>query len=555
VAALQKYAKSNLLSGLGETMLIAIRGDLMKSSVARLTVLFCLLSAIFLPQCNAQDNNKPVLKSNTRLVVVDVVVRDNKGEFVSDLTADDFKVLENGKPQKISGFTLQRAETSVVQTALHLPPNVVSNVSQRYASSLNVIVLDTLNGDFAGHAQAQDALIQYLGATQLTQPMAIFALQEKLVLLHDFTTDNEALKAVVKKFRPPARFNPADNAETRVTAFTVKGDFHTDNRNIDATLNALHSLARMLSNYTGRKNVIWLSESFPLVLAPETAVRDSISVANFDGLTRVGSQFDVVQQENPTQDYAGQVKKVADAMASAQVAVYPVDSTALTKDDHLASQHTMENLAVSTGGKAFYNRNDLLVELRTSLDDGASYYTLSYYPENRNWDGKFRTIAVANSRPGVKLHHRIGYYATDPDTAAKEEAKLVAEDFSRSLTLDAPEVATVLFQAGVLPSGGKVVVNFAIDPHTLTFDKGEDGSQHASLSCVVWAFSGKGDPQRSEGSLKADLKADVYAQMMKAYLPCQRTLNLKPGKYTLKLGVMDRITNHMGTITTEVAVP
>jgi len=528
----------------------------MKFIAARLAVLFCLLSAIFLPQCSAQDNNKPVLKSNTRLVVVDVVVRDNKGEFVSDLTEDDFKVLENGKPQKISGFSLQRAETSVVQTALHLPPNVVSNVSQRHASSLNVIVLDTLNGDFAGHAQAQDALIQYLGSTRLSQPMAIFALQGKLVLLHDFTTDSEALKAVVKKFRPPARFNPADNAETRATAFTVKGDFHTDNRNIDTTLNALHSLARILGNYTGRKNVIWLSESFPLVLAPETAVRDSISVANFDGLTRVGSQFDVVQQENPTQDYAGQVKKVADAMASAQVAVYPVDSTALSKDDHLASQHTMENLAVSTGGKAFYNRNDLLVELRTSLDDGASYYTLSYYPENKNWDGKFRAIAVANSRPGVKLHHRIGYYATAPETSAKEEAKLVAEDFSRLLTLDAPQVATVLFQAGVLPSGnGKVVVNFAIDPHTLTFDKGEDGSQHASLSCVVWAFSGKGDPQRSEGSLKADLKADVYAQMMKAYLPCQRTLNLKPGKYTLKLGVMDRITNHMGTITTEVAVP
>src|SRR6267154_4822057 len=93
---LQKYTKSNLLSVPGETKLNAIRGDLMKSIVARLAVLFCLLYAIFLPQCSAQDN-KPVLKSNTRLVVVDVVVRDNKGEFVSDLTEDDFKVLENGK--------------------------------------------------------------------------------------------------------------------------------------------------------------------------------------------------------------------------------------------------------------------------------------------------------------------------------------------------------------------------------------------------------------------------------------------------------------------------
>src|SRR5258708_19644470 len=117
-------------------------------------------------------------------------------------------------------------------------------------------------------------------------------------------------------------------------------------------------------------------------MGPETAVRDSISAASIgeDGLSRVPTQFDVLQQSNPTQDYAGLVRKVAEAMTNAQVAVYPVDSTALTKDDHLAAQHTMNNLAESTGGKAFYNPNDLIVQLPTTLQDAAPYYTLISYP-------------------------------------------------------------------------------------------------------------------------------------------------------------------------------
>jgi VWFA-related protein len=537
-------------------MLVACEEIFVQTMYARVAILSLIIS-IFWPQSGAQET-KPALKSNTRLVVVDVVATDRNGQPVSGLTAEDFTILEDRKPQKISDFSFQHPEPTLMQATLRLPLNVVSNIPQHKASSLNVILLDTLNGDFAGHVQAQDALIKYLETAQLSQPMAIFALQEKLVLLHDFTTDNEALRSVVQKFRPPARANAAESLESRASAFTTKGDFHTDNRNIEATLTGLHGLARTLGGYPGRKNVIWLSESFPLVLAPETAVRDSIGQASLgDGITRMPTQFDVLQQSNPTQDYAGLVRKVAEAMTNAQVAVYPVDSTALTKDDHLASQHTMNNLAESTGGKAFYNRNDLIVGLRTSLEDGATYYTLTYYPDNKNWDGKFRVITVKSARPGVNLRYRLGYYAVDPEVTAKEESKLLAEDFSRALTLDAPAITAVLFQAGVVPpaSGGKVGVNFAIDPHTLAFEKSENGLEHASVACVVWAFSGKGDPQRAEGNINADLKPDVYAQVMKSYLPCQRTLNLKPGKYTLKLGVLDRITNHIGTTVTTVVVP
>jgi VWFA-related protein len=526
-------------------------------------ILFCL------SQLGAQDvqqsagSSKPVLKANTRLVVVDVVATDADGRPIPGLDAQDFTVFEDGRQQKISGFSFQLPGVKVTQIALRLPPNVVSNVPQHKASSLNVVLLDALNGDFAGHVAAQDALVKYLDSAQLTQPLAIFAMQGKLTMLHDFSTDNQELKSVVQKFRPPAQTNNAESTESRASAFTTKGDFHTGERNIEATLNQLHTLARTLAGYPGRKNVIWLSESFPLVLAPETAAQDSISAASVGGSvtapTRMPTTFSTVREANATTSYAALVKKVADAMMTAQVAIYPVDSTGLTKDDHLASQHTMGDLAYSTGGRAFYNRNDLEVSLRTSLEDGSTYYTLTYYPDNKQWDGKFRTISIKTARPGAKLRYRLGYYALDPIAVAKEENKKVADDFSRALTLDNPTVTAVQFQAGVvMPSDktqGKVVVNFAIDPHTLAFERTDDGLEHASVNCVVWAFSGKGDPVRSEGNRNAAFKPDVFQQVMNSYFPCQRDISLKPGHYTLRLGVLDGITNQMGTLTTEITVP
>jgi VWFA-related protein len=538
-----------------------------------LSRLFCVVFLCIAPAGSLAQSTPPpqqngparqpqgVLRATTRLVVVDVVATDGRGSPVPDLKVGDFTVLEDGQPQKISSFSFQQSGAKVTQVSLRLPPNVVSNIPQHKATSLNVVLLDTLNGDFAGHAAAQDALVKYLDSAELTQPLAIFAMQGKLTLLHDFTTDNKALRAVVAKFKPPAQTNNAESIESRSSPFTTKGDFHTGERNIEATLNQLHTLARTLGGYPGRKNVIWLSEGFPLVLAPETATHDSTGPASLgEGITRAQTTFDVVRDMNTTHDYSALVKKVTDAMMSAQVAIYAVDSTGLGKDDHLASQHTMDDLAYSTGGRAFYNRNDLEVSLRTSLDDGATYYTLTYYPDNKQWDGKFRAISIRTTRPGANLRYRLGYYALDPDAAAKDEPKRIAEDFSRALTLDAPAITAVQFQARVvLPSKetqGKVVVNFAIDPHTLVFERKDDGLMHAAVSCVVWAYHGKGDPIRSEGGVvKGDLKPEVYEQVMKSYFPCQRPIELPRGDYTLRLGVLDRTSHHMGTTMASASVP
>jgi len=532
---------------------------------------FSLLALFFLSVYSQTNQSQDVLHSdttlrtNTRLVVVDVVAIDGKGQPIPDLKAADFTLLEDSKPQKISGFTFEHPGSNLAQTAqIQLPPSVVTNAPKFQSNSLNVILFDTVNGEFAEHAYARDQLLKFLDTAELGRPVAIFALQNQLKLLHDFSTDNKSLSAAVAKYRPPAKNNNAESMESRASAFSTRGDYHTSERDIENTLNQLNVLAKVLAGYPGRKNLIWLSESFPLTLFPETLNQGHMDGQSLRSAVR-GAANPASTQQNlvssaPFKTYAELVKKVSDALMSAQVAVYPVDAGAVGRNDHLASQHTMNNMAESTGGKSFMNSNDLVLGLRNGIEDGSSYYTLTYYPENKNWDGLFRRIQVKSSRPNLSLRYREGYYAVDPEKINKQDSDAVAENFSRLLELDAPTATQVIFQAQVQPpseKNKKVVVTFHIDPRTLAFEKKDNGVEFAKLSCTVWAYGKDRDkPTMSSGTVTANLSASEYQQMMQQrFLPCDRQLDLKPGTYALRMGVLDRASNKIGTATAQVAVP
>jgi VWFA-related protein len=514
------------------------------------------------------------LRTNTRLVTVDVVVTDSKGHAVGDLKAEDFTLLESGKPQTISGFSYQHpgAASATVRT-VQLPPNVVSNAPQYKSNSLNVVLFDVVNGELPSQAYAKDQLVKFFSTTAtLDRPVAIFVLERQLKLLHDFTTDGAALKSALEKYSPPAKTNVTESFDSRRTPFATKGDYHTDVLSIETTLNQMNILAKMLAGYPGRKNLIWLSESFPLNLFPDSVLQAAMSAADVGGQTADGTgshtapvradpnAFDRMLQPGDARDFAGMIKKVADALMNAQVAVYPVDAAGVGRNDRIASQQTMTNVASRTGGKAFVNTNNLTLSIGAGLDDGSTYYTLSYYPSNRNWDGQFRPIEIKTGRADVKLRHRVGYYALDPEKLRKEASDKVAENLSRMLEFDAPAATAVLFQAGVVPPSdktkNKLLVNFAIDPNSIAFERTSDGMEHARIVCTVWAYGkNKEKPSMSESDItKADLKPDVYQQVMKQYFPCSRTLELRPGAYTLKLGVLDRTTNLIGTTVTTVTV-
>jgi len=220
----------------------------------------------------------------------------------------------------------------------------------------------------------------------------------------------------------------------------------------------------------------------------------------------------------------------------------------------------MNSVADQTGGKAFYNTNNLEKAIRESMDDGSTYYTLGYYPENKAWDGRFRRITVKVNRPGVKLHYRQGFFAVEPKDYTRQDPKLLAVDLGSALDLNNPIATALPFQAVVIPpsaqSANKVQINFGIDPHAIGFELKEDGLQHAAIDCGVGIYTNKGESVRVQGStFNAALNPEQYQKVMKMIFPCNQSLDLPPGEYFLRLAVHDKSNGLIGTANGHATVP
>jgi VWFA-related protein len=513
------------------------------------------------------------VQSNTRLVVVDVIATDNKGQVVSDLKQEDFRVLEDGRPQELSHFAF-RSVGQITPVTQKLAPNVFTNAPQyQHASSLDVILLDAINGEFTSRAYAQDRLLKFFDGNPTLQPTAIFALETKLTMIHDFSTDAKALRLALAGFKGAHEAPRMQDPYLAASPFATHGDAHTSETNVENTLLELKLLAQILSGYAGRKNVIWLSEAFP-----QTFFEDGITTPNIAAFARSmhgdGRQFEPPEQAQedaiadshqiadvgPGNDFQREVSKVMDALMEAHVALYPVDSASLGHSNRLASQRTMTLMAAGTGGRTFINRNDLETGVRTSLDDGSSYYTLSYYPANKTWNGRFRAISVTTTRPGISLRYRLGYYALDPKIEGEAERKRMVEEFGRALSLNSPDVTGVLFQAKVdtpaEKTSGDTQIAFSVSTATLSFTPASDGRRSAEFACATMAYTAKNVVAKQEiSSVRATLTPEEFARVDRGVVACHNKLALKSGTYMLKFGVVDASSGLMGTTSAKVVVP
>ena len=553
-------------------------------------------------QPGTQDQPASTLRVSTRLVLVDVVATDKKAAPVNDLKAEDFIVQEEGAEQPVQVFSFHHPGAAEPQVSDpfaapgKLPPGYYTNVPQyKTGGALNVVLLDALNSNMIDQASMRDAMINFLEKIPAGEPIAIYLLGNKLTLIQDFTSDPELLRkavAGVKRQGSRGMSNVAGNtrdaqmpvgsiaADTMGLIAGLRGrleEFHdqqsatqTDLR-VALTLDALNALAHSLAGYSGRKNLIWISETFPV-----TIMLDKLA-------------------SNNNRDYAAAVARTGSLLSNAQIAIYTVDARGLagssqfsvgsdpnpigtpqqTKEtiggetlreasrettESTASHSTMNDLAEKTGGRAFYNVNNLEVAIRKSMEDGSTYYTLGYYPTNKDWDGKFRRITVKTVRPGVKLHYRQGYFAIEPQSYAKLDAVQKAGDLAQALNLDSPISTGLRFQAAVVPpsaaSKNKVMVNYAVDPHQLTFELASDGLQHTSVDCAVIVYSQKGETlQTLSNTMIAALKPEEYNRVMQRSFPCRQSFEVAPGEYLLRLGVRDARTGLVGTLNAPLAIP
>lgn len=414
-------------------------------------------------QYAAQTNG--VIRTETRLVEISVVAKDSSGRAVTNLSRDDFRLYDNGKPVPIDVFSAPSLHHAPAET---LPPNTFSN--QIVGTPIvTVVLLDGLNSSFHDQSWARTQVVRFLGDLRPQDRVAIYLLGDHLSVLQNFTSNPKILLAALRNAKirnprevegsAPPQSNPdeADEASVNVIGSPVPSSvspgieevassapsasaasassgagaptpatsgaaaamaqmeaimnqfqahqsafFQVDR--VQRTLDAFIAIANYLSHFPGRKNLIWVSSSFPISIG-------------FDTPRQPGDTRDQIHFSS---DLEHAYKALNAAMNNANIAIYPVDARGLVAgapgttnwNNLYSSQDTMKDLASKTGGQAFVNTNDVARAMRAAADDSQSSYELGFYLYDIRWNGQYHTLKVKVSRPGVHLRYRQGYFAT-----------------------------------------------------------------------------------------------------------------------------------------------
>jgi len=543
----------------------------------------------------------PTIRVSTRLVLVDAVVTDKKGQPVTGLKPEDFVIEEKGKAQKIAFFT-QAGEPGSQAAPAQLAPGIYSNKPEYRSPGgpLAVLLLDAVNTPFRDQAYARLQMLKYVEQQYKPgQRMAVFALANGLRMLQDFTSDSQVLHTALQMYQPreqvtnaasppisagAGELRPAADAQLAAVTQELRGfqDAQVSyeiERRVQVTLAGLRSLTRVLEGLPGRKNVVWVTEAFPFTLIPEERAISQAEMADAipsSRATNIGTRGAGLTAAAQRQEHAPEIREAAAQLASAQVAIYPVDARGLVSgaeanSDNTASRHldsfgqsailqvsditnsqeTMKELARETGGKAYVNQNEIKYGVALAVADNAASYTIGYYPEDKKWDGKYRTIKVKVNRDGVEVRHRRGYFAIDP-TQLKDRKP--DQEIAEALG-DAIPATMVGFSARVKPTDkGKLGIDFLVDAHTITAADASGGGKKLNVSFYAAVFGPDGKMMTNR-SMKVDqaFNADNYQQILQHGMLLHMDLDPQPANSRLRLAVRDEPTGYIGTTQVSVA--
>lgn len=602
------------------------------STPARSLLALLAAAAIAHPAWSQQQPSSPptsTLRTGTQIVVVDVTVTDRSGNPVKGLKAEDFEVTEERGAQRIAAFDEHTVGDRPAPTVPPMPPGIFSNLAAPPTGVLTVIVFDTLNSGLQDEIFARRQLIELLKNAPPQGNIAILGLNTGVTLLHGFTSDTavllQALEHSAQATGSPLRENAVGASIDDVTPEELarKSGIVPQNvidrlRQFDAqrkasqtidrahlTLDAFNLIARYLSGFPGRKNLIWYSTSFPLSIAPDPTIPDPFAT-----------------QENVEAEFRDTIQ----LLAKSQVAVYPVDARGLvnagavsalnsgeqyfnnSKQTHSelyeqdlrtdleqrSDEHTtMNEMAAATGGQAFFNTNGLAAATAEAIRTGSNYYTLTYSPTNRDWKGDYRRIRIelrnGAAPSSAVLHYRRGYYAYPPNSRQSVRDGLVsaqaasaiasAGNLSRlAMEFGAPEPHDLVFKARVLPAGTadedtpapgnnlppsssakppfrRFVVDVVIPIQQVKLTSQPDGTLQAAISVRIFLYDPEGRVLNTVGLPgKIAFAPAKLDQVTRTGIQFHAAISVPiHGRSYLRIGVQDETTAKFGAVEVPIA--
>ena len=392
------------------------------------------------PGAPSAPDQQPVFRAGINFVRVDAIVTDRQGNPVGDLTAADFEILEDNKPQKVEQFRFVRVDGSA-------PPETQGRIrtradEERAAANedarIFVFFLDDYHVRLGNSMGARKPLVEFvqnsLGPNDLVAVMYPLSPLDSVTLTRDHQMVIRALERFEgRKFNYEPRFPQ----EQRIQLYPAEV---VERIRRQISLSALEGLSVKLGALReGRKAVIVVSEGYTAVLPPQ--LRDP--VASMPGMGNPNRRNPTAGENSIVEDRAemtGQMdvqqemRDVFSAANRSNTALYTVDPRGLTSGEFDISenvgmqrsdaalrqtQDTLRVLAAETDGRAFVNRNDFGKAMKQIVADSSAYYLIGYTSSQAPQDGKFHEIKVRVKRPGVEVRARKGYWALTPEEATR----------------------------------------------------------------------------------------------------------------------------------------
>ncbi|MBY0493992.1 MAG: VWA domain-containing protein [Cyanobacteria bacterium] len=554
----------------------------------RNTFVFCAVAALLAFQSSVlrgqgqpQPPQQPPItfRAEVNYVEVDARVLDQQGKFITGLKPEDFQVFEDGKPQKVSAFSLVNIPLERVERPLFaskpIEPDVRNNM-QAADGRIYVIMLDDLHTSALRSQRvklaAKQFIERYVGANDLA---AVVHTSGRSDVSQEFTTSQSRLLRAVDGFMGrklnSSTLNRIDDVQRRAgtpMAGDPAADIDDKERGYQArnTLMSIKSVADYLGNVRGRRKA--------LVLFGE------------------GIDYDINQMfSNQITEAQSVIDATRDAIAAAtraNVAIYGIDPRGLGAEfqDNAAiqsfpddtslglgqssifnevrlSQDSLRVLGDETGGFAAVNRNDFSSVFQRIVDDNSSYYVMGYYSTNDRRDGRFRKIEVRVNRPGLTVRARKGYVA--PRGKAPEAPKSAAGTNAPSPELKAaldsplpltglPLAVTAAVFKGAAPKGAVVISTFVAGSMLPFVESG--GMMKNDVEVLGIATDDKGKAFSTErATVNLNMKPDTAKRVTATGFRLIQTLDLNPGRYILRVAVREANTRKAGSVSFDLEVP
>jgi VWFA-related protein len=563
--------------------------------------LTCIATLLFgttlaFSQDKAPASPIPVLKTQVRLVVLDILVTDSHGKAVPNLKPEDFTLTESGTPQTIKTLeehtaAASQVQASTLQAQTPLPVGTYTNRPILQSNIWNVIVVDQINTPQQDQISARDALKTFARQLPAGPPVALVVMTRASVkVLVPFTTSGAEISKLLEgdalfsthsplldAYNADEEFNFEAAFQTTIAVPNEQGikDSHRESEmgqlqmRVERTLHSLDYLAVWLSRLPGKKNLFWLSAGFPLSAEPQT-MRDGLSNSEstkwFTSYAQLQHDTDarletarVAVFPLDVRGNQGNYEGIDTADVSGQLYAHSGNPKRYADDVDQANQRVnsehagMEEMAERTGGAAHYNRNDLAVQLGEQFAQAQAYYTVSYSPTNKDWNGKYRTINLKLKDHTCKLFYRRGYYADAPPPAPSNPV----DAFTLALRHGAAPSTFILFKVRLdKDNPGKVAIHYAIDPHPLKLVDAPDNRKSAKINCAVIEYDGAGAVLgTSTIQVAAAIRPDQMSLVESSGFPAAQQVPLLPNAKWLAIGVQDANTDSFGTLQLAVDPP